>query len=160
MILTYIQKWGPLSWNFPTYSFSVRYVLVCESRLYTSFWQQSLPSDGFAQGHDYNILIIFHPFISWHFYVASIWTFLQRTQSGYSVFAALKSSELNFLKGKRGMTWWEWLEGENREGWRSVDVQGQVMKNRDSRNGPKQLPPNLNNKSGDCMQTRGREWWV
>ena len=62
------------------------------------YWQQSLPSDGFAQGHDYNILIIFHPFISWHFYVASIWTFLQRTQSGYSVFAARKSSELNFLK--------------------------------------------------------------
>ena len=29
------------------------------------------------------------------------------------------------------------------------------MKNCDSRNGPKQLPPNPNNKSGHCMQTRG-----
>lgn len=52
------------------------------------------------------------------------------------------STELNFLKGEKGMTLWEWLEGEkNRGSWREkwrCEVEGQVMKTCDSRYGPKQ----------------------
>lgn len=113
----------------PPYLFFVRYILHYIWKHYILHSDsKSLSSDGFVQSHDCNTIFVFYPFISRDFNIAGLWAFPKTKQPGPPYKGCTKDSpKLNFLKGEKRMTLWEWLEGEkNRvdEQWRCKVGQG------------------------------------